>query len=125
MNPETTTETTTPAVPVEQESAVASHEAKTVRWFQPPIDVFESDDAFRVDMDIPGVSAEHLELTVDRGVLTVEAVRDQTRGWRRQLRITDGVDVDGITAELEAGVLSLTLPKAAAARPRRIEVRGR
>ena len=129
MNAETTTNevTTTENTPlhVEQETEVRPREARSVRWFRPPIDVFESDDAFRIDVDIPGVTAENLELTVERGVLTVEAVRSEARGWRRQLRLTDGIDVENIDAHLEAGVLSLTLPKAAAARARRIEVRGR
>lgn len=128
MNAETTTtEVTTENTPlhVESETEVTPREARNVRWFRPPIDVFESDDAFRVDVDVPGVTAENLELTVDHGVLTVEAVRSESRGWRRQLRLTEGIDVENIDARLEAGVLSLTLPKAAAARPRRIEVRGR
>jgi len=128
MNAETTTnEVTTenPPLHVEQQTEVTPREARSVRWFRPPIDVFESDDAYRIDVDIPGVTAENLELTVDRSVLTVEAVRDEARGWRRQLRLTDGIDVEAIDAHLEAGVLSLTLPKAATARARRIEVRGR
>jgi HSP20 family molecular chaperone IbpA len=132
MNVETTNEITTTEIPPNDASGraleAAEHEAnvaRSVRWFRPPVDVFESADAFRVDFDMPGVSADRVELTVDGRMLVVEALRDDARGWRRELRLTDGIDLERVDATMEAGVLRLVLPKAEAAKQRRITVRGR
>jgi len=127
MNIETTTEFTLPepTTASEQATEAAPSQPRRVRWFRPPVDVFASDEAYRVDVDVPGVAADRLDLTVDGSVLTVEARRDEGRGWRRQLRLTDGIDAQRIEAHLESGVLSLVLPKAEAAKARRIQVLGR
>lgn len=84
--------------------------------------------------DAPGVRKADVAVTVEDGALTVSATRDTTapgrllhgerRGFafRRTWSLPDGVDVEQISASLEDGVLTLSVPKPAAARPRRVDV---
>ncbi|HMV66498.1 MAG TPA: Hsp20/alpha crystallin family protein [Myxococcota bacterium] len=94
-------------------------------WVIPAVDVLERDGDHRLLVDLPGVAPEGLRLRVNAGVLELAAQRaDQPeRGFRRQFRLPDAIDVDAVDAELRDGVLTLTLPQAAAHRPRAIEVR--
>lgn len=104
--------------------------------FAPRADIRETPDAFIVSMDTPGALAEDVSIELDEGVLTVSA-RVAQRGpasgefirrgyrvgdFRRSLRIGEGVDSASIAATLEAGVLTITLPKAAQSKPRKIAV---
>ena len=85
--------------------------------------------------DLPGVQEQDLEITVNKDILTIEAQgSDYPEGrsgakefdygrYRRQFRLTEEVDSGKVSAELARGVLTLTLPKAAAAVPRRVEVK--
>lgn len=93
------------------------------RWSRPPVDLARHDDGWTAWLDVPGTSAERLSVTVDDGVLEVRAVRDAERGWLRRLALPDAVDVDAIEAQVEHGVLTLTLPKRESARPRSIPIR--
>ena len=110
------------------------------RTFSPTVDIFESDDAITVLADMPGVRADGLSIDLREDVLTIDGrvaddlggkgerllVREYaTGGYRREFRLTNLIDRDRIDASLRDGVLRLTLPKAEAARPRRIEVRAR
>lgn len=98
----------------------------------PHVDVYENDREYLVIADLPGVAAEGLsvgledqELSLDArraAPVTVEGAHYLLR-YRRSFRIPATVDAAGIDASLAAGVLELRLPKSAAARPRRIEVR--
>lgn len=98
------------------------HDVKA--WAVPSLDVHEQDGDLRLLVDLPGVTPDGLHLTADRGVLTLVAARaDRSgRGYRRQLKLPDGVDPDTITAELRHGVLAVLLPQAAAHRSRTIPV---
>ncbi len=104
--------------------------------FSPLADIRETPEAYIVSMDTPGAHADGVSIEVEEGVLTVSA-RVAQRGpasgefirrgyrvgdYRRSLRIGEGVDSASIAATLEAGVLTITLPKAARSRPRKIEV---
>ncbi len=108
------------------------------RTFAPAVDIFETDEAITVLADMPGVRADGLSVDLHDDVLTIDGrvagdfegndervlLREYaTGGYRREFRLTDLVDRDRIDATLRDGVLRLTLPKAEAARPRRIEVR--
>jgi len=110
------------------------------RTFSPTVDIFENDDAITVLADMPGVRADGLSIDLREDVLTIDGrvedglegkgervlVREyETGGYRREFRLTNLIDRDRIDASLRDGVLRLTLPKADAARPRRIEVRAR
>lgn len=101
-------------------------ETHTVRQtIIPAMDVFTKDGDLRLVLDVPGVTRDGLRLGVEQDVLSIEAQRaDQPeRGFRRQVRLPEGIDVDGIDAQLENGVLTITLPQSARARKRIIEVR--
>ena len=92
------------------------------RWFRPPVDVLESEEALQLRVDLPGVAPPDLTVETHRGVLTISAVRGNGVGYRRTFRVPDTVAAGEITASLEHGLLVLTLPRAADARPRTIEV---
>lgn len=101
----------------------------------PPQDVFESAEAFKITLDLPGVDASALKVSFTEGILTVtaEPSRGAERGggaegrWlrreraatslRRAFRVPAGVDAEAIEASLEDGVLVLVLPKVGAAVP--------
>ncbi|AEA28445.1 Hsp20/alpha crystallin family protein [Pseudonocardia benzenivorans] len=109
-------------------------------WSRPspvPMDAYRRDDEFVVELDLPGVAPDAIELSVERNVLTVKAERRPTaRGedcemqiaerplgvFSRQLFLGDGLDTDHISANYEAGVLVLTIPVAEKAKPRRIAI---
>ncbi len=94
------------------------------RVFTPRADVLTGDEAVILQVDLPGVSREGLVVEVKHNQLTLEGRRSESVVYRRVFGLPDGIDVDHIDARLEHGVLTLTLPKAASHKPRRIEVRG-
>jgi HSP20 family protein len=102
-----------------------------------PMDAYRKEDVFLVQIDLPGVRAESIELTVEDNVLTVKAERpspDTSEGvqtlvaerpygvFTRQMFLGDNLDVERIEANYESGVLTLSIPVAPHAKPRRIEV---
>jgi HSP20 family protein len=103
----------------------------------PPVDVFENENAITLLADLPGVTKEQLNLRVDGDSLVIEATATIASGpqemelvygelqcpaYRRQFTLSRELDTARIEAQLRDGVLRLTIPKAEAARPRRIEV---
>ena len=123
---------------VREKRELATKEEKTVpgRFFVPAADVFETEDALTVVMEVPGVAREAVEIELKEGVLRVEGRIDAAKygglepvyteynvgHWTRSFALSDAVDQERIAAQLEDGVLTLTLPKTAEARPRRIAV---
>jgi HSP20 family protein len=100
-----------------------------------PIDAWRDGDQFIVELDLPGVKTDSLDLDVERNVLTVRAERpglDQSREmlaaerprgvFSRQLFLGDNLDTDKIDANYHDGVLRLTIPIAEKAKPRRIQI---
>jgi HSP20 family protein len=105
-----------------------------------PMDAYRNKDTFLVQFDLPGVRAEAIDLTVEKNVLTVHAERsrpdadddvemvaaERPQGsFSRQLFLGDTLDPDRIEADYAAGVLTLTIPIAERAKPRRVEVNTR
>jgi HSP20 family protein len=99
----------------------------------PLSDVAETDDAYLVKVDLPGIKLRDVDVSVAGRRLTVAAERRERAGilWRRTRRVRrfryeiwlpGEVDGDGIDAHLERGVLTLRVPKAAGDRPHRIAV---
>ena len=89
----------------------------------PSIDVFENTDGYLVRADVPGVAQDGVEVEFLKGRLSLVAKREQDPvRFERLLRFSDPIDADNIEAKLDAGVLELKLPKAAAARPRKIQI---
>ena len=92
-------------------------------------EVEEDNDSLVVRADLPGVAKENLSLELTGDLLTIAATRKARSGdaredvtYRRTLRIVDGVQADKVTATLENGVLTVTLPKAEALKPRQIAI---
>ncbi|SRR5579871_3414911 len=103
-----------------------------------PMDAFRNGDTFLLQFDLPGVDQKSIDLTVDNNTLVVKAERavpplsegvealvaERPHGtFTRQVFLGDNLDTTRIEAEYEGGVLTLTIPVAEAAKPRRIEVR--
>jgi HSP20 family protein len=108
------------------------------RAITPRYRVRETEDAFVVTAEVPGVERSAVETTVHGETLTVEARRTLTTpaewtpvhretsdaDYRLVLELDHRVNREGVTAELNQGVLTLTVPKAETAKPRRIEIKG-
>jgi len=105
----------------------------------PPVDIEENDKGFTILADVPGVNAQDIEITMDKGVLTIKGQRrpaneeerqrqrraERPRGtFLRRFTLSDTADAEKISARTDAGVLVVTIPKAVKAQPRRITVAG-
>lgn len=108
------------------------------RWFcTPPIDIFDTEAGLVLRADLPGVTADELELQVEDNRLTLlgkvtPPVPPEARliyqeyrvgDFLRSFILSDDVDHERITAKLTDGVLEVTLPRAASSQPRRIQIR--
>jgi HSP20 family protein len=100
-----------------------------------PMDAWRDGDTFHVEFDLPGVSPDSIDLDVERNVVTVKAERpprasdaeliaaERPRGvFSRQLILGDNLDTDRIEARYDTGVLTLTIPVAEQAKPRKISI---
>ena len=103
----------------------------------PAMDVVERPEAFVVTLDVPGVSAEAIDLTFDQGALVIRGSRagvehsdqdkiyiaERTLGeFERVVRLPETVDGDRIHASVDGGVVTILIPKAPAARARKIAI---
>lgn len=127
---------TTTATP-EQAARQAADAAREPATFQPAVDVCDRGAEVTIVADVPGARADAVDVTFDDGVLTVHAavpprtlpgraaLREYGVGdYRRAFRLGEGFDASQITAECRAGVLTIRVPRQAAVRPRKVEVRG-
>ncbi len=101
-----------------------------------PMDAFRRGSDVWVHIDLPGVKAEDLDITVERNVLTISAERSWQReetdqpyfgeryrgAFRRQIQLGDGLDLQNLEADLHDGVLAIRIPVAEQAKPRKIAV---
>jgi HSP20 family protein len=102
-----------------------------------PMDAYRKGDAFLLSLDLPGVTPGSIELTVEDGVLTITAQRplppksddveaviaERPHGtFTRQVSLGSTLDTEHIVADYEAGVLTISIPVAEHAKPKRIEV---
>ncbi|HQI29292.1 MAG TPA: Hsp20/alpha crystallin family protein, partial [Sedimentisphaerales bacterium] len=104
------------------------------RRFQPAADIIETPDAVILKLDMPGVSKENVDLTVDKDMLTIfgkaqpEEVGDPVYretyvgDYQRQFSLTADVDSSKITATMMHGVLTVRIPKAEQVKPRKIKI---
>ncbi len=111
------------------------------RFMTMPMDAYREGDSFVIRIDMPGVNPDSVDLTVEENVLTIKAERPAPRmtddmtndmevliserpygTFSRQVLLGSNLDTDRIRAEYEGGVLTLTVPVAEQAKPRRIEV---
>ena len=100
-----------------------------------PMDAWRDGDTFHVEFDLPGVNPDSIDLDVERNVVTVKAERparadnaeliaaERPRGvFSRQLILGDNLDTERIAASCDAGVLTLKIPVAEQAKPRKISI---
>jgi HSP20 family protein len=104
-----------------------------------PLNMYEEGDTLVVEAELPGMKPEDIDVSVERGMLTIRAqskseeerkernylVREQRRGsFVRSIRLPETFNADACKAQFENGLLRLTFPKSERARPRRIEISG-
>lgn len=107
------------------------------RWM-PPMEVSETDDAYLVRLEVPGIKPEDVEVTLQGGALTIRGKRerrDEQKGetyhlveraygeFVRSLQLPGDVKEDAVEATYKDGILELHLPKSETSKPRRIEVK--
>jgi HSP20 family protein len=106
----------------------------------PAVDIKETENEIRVELELPGLKPEDVEITAENGVLTIRGekrverkegdesryqVIERTYGtFMRTFQLPQGVDEDQIQAEFDNGVLSLHIPKTALPQPKRIQISG-
>jgi HSP20 family protein len=115
---------------------LASTATRVPRGF--PMDAYRRGDQFIVEFDLPGVEPASIDLTVENNVLSVRSERRfepregdevlvaerQPGTYTRQLFLADTLDSQNVQANYEHGVLTLTIPVAQAAKPRRVQIGG-
>lgn len=129
MNPQTV---------IDQSSAPGAEatEQPATLTFQPNVDIRDAGGEVSLIADIPGATAAGIEVTFEDGVLTMHATvppREQPGrpvrqeygigNYRRSFRLGEGFDAAQITADYARGVLTVRVPRLAAVRPRKVEVR--
>jgi len=123
---------------VREKKELAGKEEKTApgRYYSPYADIFETDDALRVVMEMPGVEKKDLGVALENDVLRVDGRIDFAKyegmeplyteynvgHYTRSFSLSSKIDQERITAQLDDGVLTLTLPKAKESQPRKIVI---
>ncbi|HUN39417.1 MAG TPA: Hsp20/alpha crystallin family protein [Acetobacteraceae bacterium] len=124
---------------VREKKELATKEEKTVpgRYYVPYADIFETEDALTVVMEIPGVEKKNLDIALENDVLRIDGQIDFAKydgmdpvyseynigHYTRSFTLSNKIDQEQISAQLDDGVLTLTLPKAKEAQSRRISIR--
>lgn len=112
--------------------------ARAGQTYVPRVDIVEQGDEMLIFADMPGVTADNVDIELDKGVLTIQgrttprhngqmrelASEYGVGDFRRTFQIGEGFDVTQFHAEISHGVLTLHLPKAQALRARKIAVKG-
>jgi HSP20 family molecular chaperone IbpA len=123
---------------VQQKREVEKQRESTVpaRTFMPTTDIYETESALTVVLEMPGVDKGNVDISVEAGVLTIEGRLDFSKyqdmqpiyteynigHYRRSFSLSSKIDQNKIGAEMADGVLTITLAKAEEAKPRRISV---
>ena len=117
-----------------QETAVTRREQE--QTYMPATDIRETPEAIIMQFDMPGVGKDNVDVKLDRDLLAVTGkVERQEQGnilyqeyrigdYYREFTLSEDLDKDNITAEMQAGVLTLTIGKAERAKPRKISISG-
>jgi len=117
-------------------TALDAPENRELSDWAPAVDVREIDTAFVLNVDIPGVAAQDVEITSDKGVLTISGKRtaeteepnsynrvERAYGkFARRFTLPESANTDAIAAKTANGVLTVTIPKREAVQPRRIKI---
>lgn len=125
------------AVANQQETVRPQPVQREREFYVPPVNIFETNEHFVVEADLPGVTKDGVEITVEDNELTIigrrndlqevpnsEVLYQETRpgDFRRVFELDPTIDTSKISAKVQQGVLTLTLPKAEKVKPRKISV---
>jgi HSP20 family molecular chaperone IbpA len=124
---------------VQQKRELENKEESTIpaRVFLPTADIYETNDALNVVIEMPGVEKSSVDIRVEDGVLKIDGRLDFSKyqglqplyteynvgHYSRSFRLSSKIDQNKIAAELKDGVLALVLPKVEEAKPRTIQVK--
>lgn len=104
------------------------------RFLRPAVNIVEDESGLILTADLPGATKQNLDVHVDKGILTINApVARELPGqpiysefdwapYYRQFQIPDAIDQNSVKAEFSNGVLTLRMPKAESAKPRKIDI---
>lgn len=125
-------------IALREKKELASKEEQTQsgRHYVPYADIYETDEVLTVAMEMPGVDKQHMTVSLENGVLRVDGQLDFSKyegmqpvyteynvgHYRRSFTLSNRIDQEHISAEVEDGVLTLTLPKIKEAQPRKIAI---
>ncbi|HEB69120.1 MAG TPA: Hsp20/alpha crystallin family protein [Desulfobulbus sp.] len=112
-----------------------NEEIKPEKYFVPAVDIFETDEQVTVVAEMPGVKNTGVDVSLEDDVLTIRGIREdrevdgrlllqeyESGSYLRRFTMAETIDRENIRASMFGGLLKVELPKAAPARPRRIEV---
>ena len=117
-----------------EQSEVVRREEQT-QYYKPAVDIWETPEEVVLQFDMPGVSKDNVDLTVDKGMLTVTGKADEEESgtavyretrvgdYRRQFNLSKDLDPDGKTAEMDAGVLNVKIHKPEKEKPKKITIK--
>lgn len=130
--------TTSQELAIQQKKELPTKQEATVqaRYFVPNTDIYETDDALTIVMEVPGVEKQHIDVTLEDDVLKIEGKIDHSKyegmepvyseynvgHFARTFSLSNKIDQGGIAADLQDGVLTVTLKKSKEAQPRRIAI---
>ena len=123
---------------VQHKREVEKKQETTVSWrtYLPVTDIFETDQALTVVLEMPGVGKDAVEVSVDDDILTIDGRIDYSKyeglqpvyteynvgHYTRSFQLSSKIEQGNISAELKDGVMTLVLPKAEKAKPRQIKI---
>jgi HSP20 family protein len=120
---------------VENGQRTATPQNGQTEYVAPDVNIFETNDGYVVEAEMPGVNKEGLEITVEGNELTILGHRDseQVSGetlfrerrltdYRRSFELDPAIDTAKVTAKIDQGIVTLTLPKSEKVKPRKITV---
>lgn len=119
-----------------KELDTAKEKTSQLKYYVPDADIYETNDVIYLRLDVPGCERENVEVTLDKQILAIDAKINapQIEGFkpvyteynvghfRREFSLTERIDREKISATVTDGVLNLSLPKAAEAKPQKIAV---
>jgi HSP20 family protein len=104
-------------------------------FVEPEVNIFETKDGYVVEAEMPGVNKENLEITVEGSELTIEGHRNaetfpgqalfrerRLSDYRRSFELDPAIDTSKVSARIEQGIVTVTLPKSEKVKPRKINV---
>jgi len=118
-----------------QDTTTQDCSCATKATVSPEVNIFEAADGYTLEVEVPGVSKNGVEITVDENVLTITGRREKSElnaeavyressdaDYRRAFELDPAIDTSRIDAKVEQGILTIRLPKSERAKPRKVTV---